>query len=84
MHVILQNVGKNDAGNAHAVPSQEVYRTPANNLYADESASPMHDYSICRPAESPNNESYEYVQTRRPEKSTAAPYEIPTTLATSK
>ena len=73
-------------GNAHAAPSQEVYNyhTLANNLYADTSASSMHDYSTCGPAESPNNESYDYVQTRKMDQSEATPYEVPTTLATSK
>ena len=84
LFIIFYNVGKSGAGNAHAVPSKEVYRTLANNLYADTSASPMHDYSMCGPVESPNNESYEYVQTRKLDKTEAAPYEVPKTLATSK
>ena len=66
------------------VPSQEVYSTLAKDLYADTSASPMHDYPTCGPAESPNNQNYEYVQTRKLDKSEATTYEVPTTLATSK
>ena len=84
LFIIFLNVGNNDAENAHAVPSQQAYRTVANDLYAEESASSLHDYSMCGPVETPNNESYVYVQTRRPEKSEDTPYEVPTTLATSK
>ena len=78
------SVGKNDARNAHAAPSLEVYRTLANDLYAESSASTVHDNSICGPAESPNNHHYEYVLTRKLEESEASPYEVPITLATSK
>ena len=70
--------------NAHAAPSQEVYRTLANDLYAERSESSVHHYSTCGPAESSTKHNYEYVQTMKLEESEAAPYEVPTTLTTSK
>ena len=80
--LIPLNVGVNSVENP--VQSGEVYRTVANELYADTSAPANYDYSKCGPADSPDYKNYTYVQTNQPDEDGASPYEIPNTLVTSK
>ena len=66
------------------VESGEVYRTVANELYADTSASVNYEYSKSGPADSLDNENCMYVQTNQLDEDGTSPYEIPNTLITSK
>ena len=67
-----------------SLQSEEVYHTVANDLYADTSASTNYDYPKCAPADSLDNETYTYVQTKQPNRDEASPNGTANTLITSK